>query len=914
VSDSRPDPDLLLRRIREEEELEHRAKLKIFFGACAGVGKTFAMLVEAHERRRAGADVAVGVVETHGRPETEALLEGLEILPQREVEYRGTRLKEFDLDAALVRKPDLLLIDELAHTNAPGSRHAKRWLDIEEILKAGIDVYTTLNVQHVESLYDVVAQITGVSVRELVPDTVLERADEIELVDLPPDDLLQRLREGKVYLPQQAERARENFFQKGNLIALRELALRLTADRVDAQMESYRRAHDIRRTWAVGGRILVCLGDPGAGLRLIRAARQMASRLGADWLAVHVERPGEMAPSDAARDHIIDLLAYAEELGAETAVLSGVRVADELLAYARERNVSRILVGKPTRPRWLEAIFGSLVGTLVHKSGEIDVFVMTGEAGERPPLRPPMPRRRDDLTSYASSVLAVALATGLAWWMHRHFAPANLIMVYLVAVTSVAVSFGRGPAILASLLSVAAFDFFFVAPSFTFAVSDTQYAVTFGVMLAVALVISTMASRLRQQSDAARRRERRTAALYSLSRDLAGIADRAELLAMALRHVEDIFETRAMVLLPDGGGRLAPAAGMAPSLAPDDHDRGVAQWAFDRAQPAGQGTPTLPAARGLYMPLRGSRGPVGVLGVLPAAGRRAVAPDQLRLLETFASQIALALERSQLAEQAETARVRLESERLRETLLSSVSHDLRTPLAVITGAGTSLLAADVELPEATRRELVETIVDESQRLNRLVGNLLDMTRLESSALKIREEWHSLEEVLGAALRRLESRLTGRQVSVALPDDLPLLPLDDVLMEQVFHNLIDNALKYTPAGSPLEISAAIEGEQAIVELADRGPGVPPGEEESLFEKFHRLRREGEPGGVGLGLAICRGILRAHGGEIRAANRPGGGAVFRLELPLGGTPPTVAAEEATSSSGAPLQSGEGAAERD
>jgi two-component system sensor histidine kinase KdpD len=894
MNERRPDPEIFLERIRQDEARPARGRLKIFFGANAGVGKTYAMLVEAHERKRAGTAVVVGVAETHGRSETAALLEGLEALPPRAVEYKGSTLLEFDLDAALVRRPELILVDELAHTNAPGSRHAKRWLDIDELLKAGIDVYTTLNVQHVESVYDVVAQITGVSVRELIPDEVLEKADEIELVDLPPDDLLQRLKEGKVYLPHQAERAREHFFQKGNLIALRELALRLTAERVDAQMESYRRAHAIDRTWSVGGRIMVCVGEPESGLRLVRAARQMAARLDAEWIAVHVERPGEMAPSDRARAHTVDVLGYAEELGAETAMLSGARPADELLAYARERNVSRILVGKPTRSRWMEAALGSMVGTLLRRSGEIDVFVMSGETAEKRPERRAPENAPVRWRDYGSSLLAVGATTAIAWLLHQWFAPTNLVMIYLLGVMWVAVNFGRGPATVASILSVAVFDFFFVPPMFTFAVSDTQYVVTFLVMLAAALVISTMASRLRQQTEAARRRERRTAALYSLSRDLAAIPDRGQLLAAAARRVEDVFEMRAVFLLPDERGRLAVPAEAAPTVAPDEHDRGVAQWAFDHEQPAGAGTPTLPASKGLYLPLVGARGSVGILGVLPGARRQALAADQLRLIETFGNQIALALERSQLAAEAEQSRLRLESERLRETLLSSVSHDLRTPLAVITGAGTSLLGAGDELSDATRRELVESIVEESERLNRLVGNLLEMTRLDSGAVNLRKQWQSVEEVVGASLGRMDERLRGRRVTVDVPPDLPLVALDDVLMEQVLYNLLDNALKYTPAASPLEIRARLEDRAVVLEIADRGPGLPPGEEDDVFRKFHRLRRAGEPGGVGLGLAICRGIAEAHGGTITAGNRADGGAVFTVRLPLEGEPPHVEEE--------------------
>jgi two-component system sensor histidine kinase KdpD len=900
MSDQRPDPDELLRRVREQEERERRAKLKIFFGASAGVGKTYAMLVEAHERRRAGVDVVVGVAETHGRAETAALLEGLEILPQRPIEYRGTVLREFDLDAALARHPGLLILDELAHTNAPGSRHAKRWLDVEELLNAGIDVYTTLNVQHVESLWDVVGQITGVPVREIVPDSILARADEIELVDLPPDDLVQRLREGKVYMPELAGRAIENFFRKGNLIALRELALRVTAERVDQQMESYRRDHAIRATWPVRGRILVGLGEPVAGLRLIRAASRMATRLQAEWLVVHVETPGEFGPSDASRDHVVDVMGYAEELGAETAMLAGPRVTDQLLAYARERNVSRIFVGKPTRPRWLQALRGSLVDSLVQGSGDIDVYIVSGETEEddeprTSPSLAPAPSLR--VSNYARSAAAVAVATGLAWLLHGRVAPANLIMIYLLSVMAVAARLGRGPAILASVLSVATFDFFFVPPRLAFRVSDTQYVLTFAVMLLVALVISTMASRLRQQAEAARQRERRAATLYHLSRELSGLRGVRELLLAAIRRVEDDFASRAVALLPNDSGKVAPTAGDASLLGAGGHDLGVAQWSFDHAQAAGPGTPTLPAAGALFLPLRGSRGPVGVLGVVPAHPRRVLGRDQLRLLETFGDQLALSLERAQLAEEAERAHVLIESERMRSTLLSSVSHDLRTPLSVITGAASSLLADGTPLPKAVRRELIETIGEEAQRLNRLVGNLLDMTRLESGAMPVRKEWHSLEEVIGAALGRLEPRLAGREVGVRLPPALPLVHIDDVLVEQVLFNLVENAVKYTPPGSPVEVSATLEGGVLRIEVADRGPGLPRGQEESVFEKFYRGRREGDPSGVGLGLSICRSIVEVHGGRISAANREGGGSVFRLTLPQEGEPPPVIPEDET-----------------
>ena len=888
---ARPDPEAMLARVREESERAVRAKLKIFFGASAGVGKTFAMLVEAHERQRAGTDVVVGVVETHGRRETGALLEGLELLPRRRVEHRGVTLEEFDLDRARERRPGLLLLDELAHTNAPGSRHAKRWQDVEELLAAGVDVSTTLNVQHVESLVDVVAQITGVTVRETVPDSILDRADEVELVDLPPDDLLQRLREGKVYVPHSAERALENFFRKGNLIALRELALRQTAQRVDAQMESYRRTAGIAEPWAVRERILVCLGEPESGLRLVRSARRMVAALKAEWIVAHVETPGDAGALRVNRDRIVDVMGLAEDLGAEVCMLTGLRVADEILAFARARNVSRIVVGKPRRPRWREWLSPSLVHVLVSASGDLDVHVLRGEDAGAAPARP-APPAPGAWRGYAGTLPVVLVVTALCWLVRDVFELSNLAMIYLLGVIVSAMAFGRGPAIFASVLSVAAFDFLFVPPRFTFAVSDGQYVVTFAVMLAVALVIGTLAARMREQTEAARAREQRAASLHQLSAQLAGRRSVGELLAAATGWARDALEGRVVMLRPAEGGGLRAVAGDAKLLDGGGHEEGVARWAFDHGREAGLGTDTLPGARGLYVPLVASGPPLAVLALQPADPGRLRDPDRQRLLRTFAAQTAVALERGLLAEEAERARVEAETERARSALLSSVSHDLRTPLAAITGAATSLRDDPGTLAPAARTELSDTIVEEAQRLGRLVGDLLDMTRLESGALQPRSDWQSVEELVGATLARLEARLADRSLEVRVPADLPLVRLDDVLMGQVLYNLLDNALRYTPAGSPLSVTASVGDGALRLEVGDRGSGLAPGEERRVFEKFYRGRTD--RGGTGLGLAICRGIVEAHGGRIEALPRPGGGALFRITLPLGGEPPAAVPE--------------------
>ena len=889
MTEQRPDPDALLAQVKDEEARQRRGKLKVFFGAAAGVGKTYAMLEAAREARTDGRDVVIGYVETHGRAETDALLEGLETVPVLRVPYHGAVLREMDLDAVLARHAAVAVVDELAHSNAPGSRHAKRWQDVMELLDAGIDVYTTVNVQHVESLNDVVAKVTGVVVRETIPDSVLEEADEVELIDLPPDDLLDRFREGKVYVPGQAEEAMRSFFRKGNLIALREMALRRTADRVDAQMRTYMREHAIGRTWPVTERLLVCIGPSPNAPRLVRAAKRMADRLGAEWIAAYVETPALVRMGQEAKDRSIQTLRLAEQLGAVTMTTTGTRMSEEILALARSRNVTKIVVGKPTRSLWKRILIGSIVDALVEGSGEIDIYVISAEREDAAPAVPS--RRRElptDWQAYGGAAALVALATGVAWLMLPYFALANLIMVYLLGVLFVATHFGRGPSLAASLLSVAAFDFCFVPPRFTFAVSDSQYLVTFAVMLVVAFVISDLATRIRSQAKSARAREERTAALYAMSRDLARTRGVPGLLATSVRHISEIFATEVAVLLPTQDGSLASQSGLEAAFDPDASDRGVARWVFEHRQPAGLGTTTLPGARALYLPLLASRGALGVLGVRPRDPHTFDAPEQLHQLETFANQTALALERARLAEEAQEAELRAETERLRNSLLSSVSHDLRTPLATITGAATTLLADGDRVEAGVRRELLESVRDEAGRLNRLVQNLLEMTRLESGALKPRREWHAMEEVVGAALRRLAGSLSGRRLEVRVPPDVPLVEMDDVLIEQVLINFLDNACKYTPAGSPVTVAVTGDPGRVTVEVADRGPGLPRGDEERVFEKFYRGGGTQAPG-AGLGLAIAKGIVEAHGGRIWAHNLPEGGAAFFFTLPVTGIPP-------------------------
>lgn len=915
---SRPDPDALLARVRAEEAAAARGRLTVFFGAAPGVGKTYAMLESARARQAEGVDVVVGVVETHGRKETQSLLDGLEVLPLQDVPYRSVTLREFDLDAALARRPRLILMDELAHTNAPGARHPKRWQDVQELLSAGIDVYTTVNVQHLESLNDVVSQITGVIVRETVPDSVVEQADEVKLIDLPVDDLLQRLREGKVYLPQNAEQAMGNFFRKGNLIALRELALRCTADRVDAQMEVYRRDKAITTPWPTTLRLLVGISSDPSAARLVRAARRLVASLRAQWIVAFVETPAELRRGETGRERVVQTLRLAEQLGAETVTLSGSNAADELLAYARMRNISRIVIGKPERPRWKDFLFGSVADDLLRKSGVIDVYVIAGDFGDteahlREQLRPTSP-----LQTYAAAPALVALCTMLALAIDTFgVGEANMIMVYLLGVLGVALAGGRGPSALAAVLSVLSFNFFFVEPRLTFAVSDVRYLITFSVMLAVGLVVSNLTVRFRQQAEAARQREQRTSALYALSREFASTRDLENLLAIAVRHIHEVFDSQVVILLPCADGALRPwgeCSGAAQRIDTGQifglsmAEQGVARWVFDHKERAGLGTNTLPSAEGLYLPLSGSQRVVGVLGVRPRQRNRLLNPEQVHLLETFASQTALALERVSLAAEAEQATLTAETERLRAALLSSVSHDLRTPLAIITGALTSLTNAESEPDPATRNTLARTACDEAQRLNRLLNNLLEMTRLEAGAVRVHKEWQPLEEIVGVAVSRVADSVAAsgqlpenHELTIDLPADLPLVPLDGILIEQVLVNLLENAVKHTPPGTPIHLSArfvaaSAEHPQPAVEVsvADRGPGLAPGHEQRVFDKFYRGGADSGRGNVGLGLAICKGMVESHGGRIWAENRAEGGAVFRFTLPLEGVPPQILPE--------------------
>jgi two-component system sensor histidine kinase KdpD len=937
---NRPDPDELLDKLQREEEKRQRGKLKVFFGASAGVGKTYAMLQAARRRNDDGIDVVVGVAETHGRSETAALLEGLDVLPLARIAYRGRLLGEFDLDAALARKPQLILVDELAHSNVQGARHAKRWQDVYELLDAGIDVYTTVNVQHLESLNDVIGQITGIRVWETVPDRVFDRADEVTLVDLPAEELLDRMRDGKVYMPQQAERAVRNFFRKGNLIALRELALRRTADRVDAQMREYRADRSIERIWQARERLLVCIGPGPEAPSLVRAAARLAAGLKADWLAVYVETPALQRLPEARRERTLGALRLAAELGAETVTLAGADAVATLLGYARVRNVSKLVAGGSARTgawRWLRRPFSE---RLAERASDLDLTLIRASAdGERSARATPddaasawrdalnaARERRSPPRAYGWAIAICAVVTLIASQLIDRIDLANLVMLYLLGVIFAATKLGRGPGVLLSFLSVAAFDFFFVPPRMSLSVTDTQYLLTFVGMLLTSLVISHLTSSLRREASVAQRREQRTGAMYEMARELAAALTTEQIVGIGSRHVSEVFCARVAILLPDSADQVKQKI--------DDPDKNVmldasaldidvGQWVYDQQKPAGHGTDTLPAAAALYLPLKAPMRTRGVLATVMQNARELDVPEQQRMLEAFAAQIALALERVHYVDIARDALVNMESERLRNSLLSAISHDLRTPLTAIVGfssmlaqsRGITLASAQQASPPAelpflqtdpqASDELIDAIHEEALRMAGIVTNLLDMARLQAGSLQLNRQWSLLEETVGAALRACRRVLARHPVRVRLPADLPLLQLDAVLMERLFSNLFENAAKYTQPDTPLEVSAQridADGKPFVrVCVDDAGPGLPAGMETRIFDKFTRGEKESAKPGIGLGLAICRAIVDAHGGTIGAANRIAAdgrveGARFWFTLPVETPPPVPEALDA------------------
>ena len=888
--DKRPSPEALLEAARREEG--RAGKLRIFVGAAPGVGKTYEMLQTARARRKDGYDVVVGVVETHGRKETEALLEGLETVPRRRIEYKGRWLDEMDLDAVIARRPQIVLVDELAHSNAPGSRHPKRYLDVEELLNNGIDVYTTVNIQHIESLNDVIAQITRIRVRETVPDSIFDRANTVELIDLAPEDLIGRLKEGKVYVPKQAERALEHFFSPANLTALRELALRRTAEQVDEQLLTQMQARAITGPWAAGERVLVCVSEDRRTAGLVRYAKRLADRLHAPWTALYIEtrRSGQL--SEEERDRIADTLRLAQGLEGEPVTIPGSErsVAEDVIGYAQANNITHIVIGKSSRSRWFEILHGSVVHELVRRAGNISVHVIAGEELAAEPIpkktvktaeKPKTP----DLKPYGWALAAVAVAVGLGEVLWPWLALESVDLIFLTTIVVIAVRFGLWPSLFASVVSALCYNFFFTDPYHTFLVNNPAHVLAVVFFVIVAVIVSNVAARARVQAVAAITRARTTESLYTFSRKLAGVGTLDDVLWASAYQTALMLKVRVVLLLPENGA-ITVKAGYPPEDTLDGADLAAAKWAWESDHPAGRGSDTLPGAKRLFLPMRTGRGAVGVVGIDSDKPGPLLTPDQRRLLDALIDQAALAIERVHLVEDMEQVRRTMETERLRSALLTSISHDLKTPLAAVLGSAGTLRDLSDKLSDAERSDLLATIIDEAERLNRFIANLLDMTKLESGAVRANISLHDLGEIVGSALQRTARVLSRHQVEVDLMADLPMLKLDAVLFEQVLFNLLDNASKYAPDGTTVRIEGWRDGDAIYLQVLDEGDGIPPGDLENIFDKFYRAQKGDQVrAGTGLGLAISRGFVEAMSGTIVAANRTDRpGAVFTIRLPV------------------------------
>ncbi len=867
--------------VQAEEAKSHRGRLKIFFGGCAGTGKTYAMLSAALAQLREETDVVAGIIETHGRTETQKLLQGIPIIPLSEFTHKGIPLREFNLDAAKARKPAIILVDELAHTNAPGSRHPKRWQDVEELLAAGIDVYTTLNVQHLESLSDVIAGVTGIRVKETVPDSIFDAADDIVLVDITPDELLKRLKEGKVYVAEAARgRAAESFFKKNNIIALRELALRRTSERVDAQMTAYNLREGIKDATPVADKIMVCIGPDALSAKLVRTAKRMAISLKASWVAVYVENHRHYRLTDEGRAAVESNMRMAERMGGRMVILQGDNATEEVIAYARENNVTKIILGKPEKSRWREMLYGSFADIVIRRSGHIDVYVVTGE----PPLKQFFGRKSNQLvfkpSLYGWTLLVITLATLIGIACRDLLLPIDQALLYLIGNIIVASRFGRGPSIFYAVLSAACFNFFFLPPLYTFEIYDRSYWMTLIVMLTTSLVITSYASRLRLQAMISRRREQHTQMLYTLTRALASTRGQKTMAEVAAQHIQEVYDVDVTIWLADPTGHLSSLIG---SLPERDYvkEMAVLQWSYSNQHTAGHDTTTMPSARGIYLPLMTSGGALGVLGVLPRSEQNFLL-EEVSALETLASLLASALERANATDIAQQSKLEAESEKLRSILLSTVSHDLRTPLASITGASSSLLTDSDKLSPDTIVELSRSIHHEAQRLSHIVTNLLDVTSLESGTVKLNLQPYFVEEIIGSALTRLEILLADHFLHTHAEAGLPMVNVDGLMIEQVIINLLENAAKYTPPGSTITVNAILKETMVQISVADNGPGIPQGDEKKIFDKFYTTAQYNTQTGTGLGLAICKGILTAHHGEIWAERQAEGGVIFYFTL--------------------------------
>jgi two-component system sensor histidine kinase KdpD len=886
----RPSPEALLAQARREEK-GRVGRLKIFVGAAPGVGKTYEMLQAARAKLKEGVDVVVGVVETHGRAETEALLEGFQVLPRKPTVYVNRILNEFDIDAALKRRPSLILVDELAHSNIPGSRHPKRYQDVEELLDAGIDVYTTVNIQHIESLNDVVAQITRVRVRETVPDAILDRADAIELVDLTPDDLIQRLKEGKVYVPKQAERALKNYFSPANLTALRELALRRTAERVDEQLLEQMQARAIQGPWAAGERLLVCVSEDPRSASLVRYAKRLGDRLRAPWTALYVETSRSLQFAEEDRDRVAETLRLSERLGGDAITIPAIarRIADDVLSYAHKNNATHIIIGKSTRSRWFEILHGSVVHDLVRRSGNISVHVIAGEdLPEQSSAKPVVVTdgsRPFDLVPYIAAVAAVAAALGIGLLVRPFFGVENADLVFLTAIVGIAVRYGLWPSLFASVLASLSYNFFFLPPVYTFTIADPTNIAAFVLFALVSIVVSNLAAKGQTQAATARQRVTTVESLYAFSRKLAGAGTLDDVLWATAYQIALMLKVRVVLLLPDNES-IALKGGYPPEDTLDEADLAAAKWAWEKNRPAGRDSDALPGAKWLFLPMRTGRGAIGILGISRDEPGPLLRPEQRRLLDALSDQGALAIERVHLVEDIDRVRRTAETDRLRSALLTSISHDLKTPLAGVLGAAGALRDLHKSLDDAAKADLLATIIDESERLNRFIANLLDMTKLESGAVVPNAALHDVGEIVGSALERARKILAKHRVEVEIGSDLPMVVVDAVLFEQVLFNLLDNAAKYAPTETAIRIQSWRDHDSVRLQVLDEGDGIPPADLERIFDKFYRARKADQVrAGTGLGLAISRGFIQAMHGTITAANRTDRtGAAFTITLPI------------------------------
>jgi two-component system, OmpR family, sensor histidine kinase KdpD len=876
---SRPDPDALLRMLKKEEERSEKGKLKIFFGMCAGVGKTYSMLSEARDVVAKGIDLVVGYIETHKRMETAELVLGLEVVPRKKIEYRGTALEEMDIDAILARKPKVVLVDELAHTNAPGSRHARRYQDVLEILENGMDVYTTLNVQHLESRADTVAQITGSIVRETVPDSIFDAADEIKVIDISPDELLKRLQEGKVYTTERSRQAVENFFRKGNLSALREMSLRMTAERVDQQIREYRQGQRITGTWKSGQRLIAAISPSPHSVSVIRWARRVSHTMDASWVVVYVGLADKL--SEEEKEQLARNIKLARELGADVVTTSGVSIADSLIRVAREQNASQILVGKPDRFVFSRA--ARLIDHLIQRSTDLDIYIVGQEAGQTTrKISSLLPRPQSTSLQYVSAVVLVLLAALVCFPFQDFIGYRTVSFMLLLVVSLLPLKLGPGPTVVAAAVGALSWDFLFIPPRFTFSISNLEDSLLAAMFFLVAAVTGVLSAKVRKRERIIRQREARTSALFALTKDLSSAHSQDEVITSAVSNIKKYFDADVAVIMGDAEGEMAASAHASSSFQPDSKEYSVAAWVYWNEKKAGKNTDTLPSARATYFPMSGPRYPLGVIGVRLGDDAE-LTIDEETLLENFISQITSAIERELLNELNRRSVVVAESERLYKTLFNSISHEFRTPIATIIGVSENLLERNFTEDDSLKREQLNEIHMAAERLNRLVANLLDMTRLESGMIRPRLDWCDPRDVVNRALKNLEKELERHKVTVDIDGSVPLMKLDFGLIEQALTNLIHNAALHTPADSEITVKAGVEDGSVVISVADNGPGLPEEDIDRVFDKFYRASK-GRTGGTGLGLTIARGFVEAHHGTIAAANRAMGGAEFEVKLPL------------------------------